>query len=288
MLRHGSVINFLRNFKSGGQRFVAAGNADILKRSVVSPLGSYVKPNVRHSAKITHSGCYGFATTCKSFSTTCRITNLFSSKRVDFGKSQVLPETTFAFGAYHIVQAQFRDHNYKSNFTLSHTRPTNIPTSTTTSPGTSVRAINAQIRPGNDGQYRNCSPRVLSDVPQSRSTLKLMPHNTVNRLNLRHLLSKNVNVNYPEAYGRICRCYHSHSDGTEFELHPNTFNSPEKTRKFVKKLRSKQRALLLTEIQTLNQELNQDGRCHCLTSAFFCLMSAQFKTYCQTVVILIG
>ncbi|PIK36309.1 putative transmembrane protein [Apostichopus japonicus] len=87
-----------------------------------------------------------------------------------------------------------------------------------------------------------------------------MPHNTVNRLNLRHLLSKNVNVNYPEAYGRICRCYHSHSDGTEFELHPNTFNSPEKTRKFVKKLRSKQRALLLTEIQTLNQELNQDDQ----------------------------
>lgn len=51
----------------------------------------------------------------------------------------------------------------------------------------------------------------------------------------------------------IGRFYHSHSDGVEFELHPNTFSSSEKTRKFVKKLRKKQRALLLNELQTLDQ-----------------------------------
>lgn len=56
----------------------------------------------------------------------------------------------------------------------------------------------------------------------------------------------------------IGRFYHSHSDGVEFELHPNTFSSSEKTRKFVKKLRKKQRALLLNELQTLDQELNRD------------------------------
>lgn len=55
------------------------------------------------------------------------------------------------------------------------------------------------------------------------------------------------------------RFYRTHSEGPGWEVYPSTFNSSEKTRKFVKKLRSKQRALLMNELQVLDKELNKDA-----------------------------
>lgn len=55
------------------------------------------------------------------------------------------------------------------------------------------------------------------------------------------------------------RFYRTHSEGPGWEVYPSTFNSSEKTRKFLKKLRSRQRALLMNELQILDKELNKDA-----------------------------